>query len=130
MKKVLVSLLMALLVVPSIAQTDKDHDFKMAKNMDIFNAIYKNLDLMYVDTLDADEVVGNGVKAMLGSLDPYTTYYPEQKMKELKNLLTGRVEITSQNHGFCVDPASLPASVEVTHINLNDGSLEGMRHRE
>ena len=77
MKKVLVSLLMALLVVPSIAQTDKDHDFKMAKNMDIFNAIYKNLDLMYVDTLDAEEVVGNGVKAMLGSLDPYTTYYPE-----------------------------------------------------
>ena len=60
MKKVLVSLLMALLVVPSIAQTDKDHDFKMAKNMDIFNAIYKNLDLMYVDTLDAEEVVGNG----------------------------------------------------------------------
>ena len=59
MKKVLVSLLMALLVVPSIAQTDKDHDFKMAKNMDIFNAIYKNLDLMYVDTLDAEEVVGN-----------------------------------------------------------------------
>lgn len=79
MKKVLVSLLMALLVVPSIAQTDKDHDFKMAKNMDIFNAIYKNLDLMYVDTLDAEEVVGNGVKAMLGSLDPYTTYYPEEK---------------------------------------------------
>lgn len=48
----------------------------------------------------------------------------------VKNLLTGKVEITSQNHGFCVDPASLPASVEVTHINLNDGSLEGMRHRE
>ena len=48
----------------------------------------------------------------------------------VKNLLTGRVEITSQNHGFCVDPASLPSNVEVTHINLNDGSLEGMRHRE
>jgi carbamoyl-phosphate synthase small subunit len=48
----------------------------------------------------------------------------------VKDLLTGKVEITSQNHGFCVDPASLPPSVEVTHINLNDGSLEGMRHRE
>ncbi len=48
----------------------------------------------------------------------------------VKNLLNGRVEITSQNHGYCVDPASLdPAAVEVTHINLNDGSLEGMRHR-
>lgn len=48
----------------------------------------------------------------------------------VKDLLTGKVEITSQNHGFCVDPASLPANVEVTHINLNDGSLEGMRHRD
>ncbi|MDR2550194.1 MAG: glutamine-hydrolyzing carbamoyl-phosphate synthase small subunit [Desulfobulbus sp.] len=48
----------------------------------------------------------------------------------VKDLLTGRVEITSQNHGFCVDPASLPNNVEMTHINLNDGSLEGMRHRE
>ncbi len=58
--------------------------------MDIFNAIYKNLDLMYVDTLDAEEVVGNGIKAMLGSLDPYTTYYPEEKVNELKNMLTGK----------------------------------------
>ena len=48
----------------------------------------------------------------------------------VKDLRTGRVEITAQNHGFCVDPATLPPSVEVTHINLNDGSLEGMRHRE
>jgi carbamoyl-phosphate synthase small subunit len=42
---------------------------------------------------------------------------------------TGRVEITTQNHGFAVDPGSLPADVEPTHINLNDGTLEGMRHR-
>jgi carbamoyl-phosphate synthase small subunit len=48
----------------------------------------------------------------------------------VKDLQTGKVEITSQNHGFCVDPDSLPDSVEVTHINLNDGSLEGMRHKE
>ena len=38
--------------------------------------------------------------------------------------------ITSQNHGFAVDPDSLPPEVEVTHINLNDGTVEGMRHRE
>ena len=90
MKKVLISLLMVLLVAPAFAQIDRDHDFKTAKNMDIFNSIYKNLDLMYVDTLDAEEVVGNGIKAMLGSLDPYTTYYPEEKVNELKNMLTGK----------------------------------------
>jgi carbamoyl-phosphate synthase small subunit len=48
----------------------------------------------------------------------------------VKNLLTQKVEITSQNHGFCVDPDSLPSSdVEITHLNLNDHTNEGMRHR-
>jgi len=48
----------------------------------------------------------------------------------VKNLLTQKVEITAQNHGFCVDPDSLPSSeVEITHINLNDHTNEGMRHR-
>ena len=42
----------------------------------------------------------------------------------------GKVAITSQNHGFAVDPESLPNEIEVTHINLNDGTVEGMRHRE
>ena len=44
------------------------------------------------------------------------------------NKRTGQVEITSQNHGFAVDPDSLPADVEVTHINLNDNTIEGIRH--
>ncbi len=48
----------------------------------------------------------------------------------VKDLETGRVEITSQNHGFCVDPESLPDAVKITHVNLNDGSLAGMRHPE
>jgi carbamoyl-phosphate synthase small subunit len=48
----------------------------------------------------------------------------------VKNLLTEQVEITSQNHGFCVDPESLPSSdVEVTHLNLNDHTNEGFRHK-
>ena len=47
----------------------------------------------------------------------------------VKDLESGRVEITSQNHGFAVDPATLPAEVEVDRINLNDQTVEGMRHR-
>ena len=48
----------------------------------------------------------------------------------VKNLITQKVEITAQNHGFCVDPDSLPSSdVEITHVNLNDHTNEGMRHR-
>ncbi len=48
----------------------------------------------------------------------------------VKDLRTGKVAITSQNHGFAVDPDSLPEAVEITHINLNDGTVEGMRHKE
>ena len=48
----------------------------------------------------------------------------------VKELASGRVEITSQNHGFAVDPDSLPPEVEVNRINLNDGTVEGMRHRK
>jgi carbamoyl-phosphate synthase small subunit len=46
----------------------------------------------------------------------------------VSRLATRRVEITSQNHGFAVDPATLPASLEVTHSNLYDGTVEGLRH--
>ena len=46
----------------------------------------------------------------------------------VKKLQTGKVEITSQNHGFAVDPTSLPGDVEVTHLNLYDGTVEGLRH--
>jgi carbamoyl-phosphate synthase small subunit len=47
----------------------------------------------------------------------------------VKNLATGKIEITSQNHGFAVDPESLPDDVIVTHTNLYDGTVEGLRHR-
>ena len=46
----------------------------------------------------------------------------------VKDLDTGKVEITSQNHGFAVDPKSLPSDVRVTHVNLYDGTVEGLRH--
>ena len=48
----------------------------------------------------------------------------------VKDLRSGRVAITAQNHGFAVDPDSLPSNVEVSHVNLNDGTVEGMRHKE
>ena len=68
----------------------KNHNLDVAKNLDIFNQIYKNLDLFYVDTLNPNEVIGTGIKAMLRSLDPYTEYYPESETKNLKMMLTGK----------------------------------------
>lgn len=82
--------LACLSVGADVMAQDADHNFKVAKNLEVFNTIYKNLDMMYVDTLDADEVVVNGVKAMLRSLDPYTEYYPEDKNKDVKMMLQGK----------------------------------------
>jgi carbamoyl-phosphate synthase small subunit len=48
----------------------------------------------------------------------------------VKDLTTGKVEVTSQNHGFAVDDSSIPDHLELTHINLNDMSVEGIRHKE
>ena len=70
--------------------TEKDHNFKVAKNLETFSAIYKYLDLMYVDTLNADEVVGNGINYMLHSLDPYTVYYPADRVKDLDLMISGK----------------------------------------
>lgn len=83
-------LAMLLLALPVAAQGDKDHNFNVAKSLDVFNAIYKNLDYMYVDTLDANDVVGTAIDAMLESLDPYTTYFPEDKQAEYKEMMTGK----------------------------------------
>lgn len=72
------------------AQDAKNHNFEVAKNLDLFNAVYKNLDMIYVDTLNANEVIGNGIKAMLNALDPYTEFYSENETKNLKTMLTGK----------------------------------------
>ena len=71
------------------AQQDDDHNFNVAKNLDVLTSIYKQLDMLYVDTLDANEVIVGGINAMLHSLDPYTVYYPEEKSEDLQLLRTG-----------------------------------------
>ncbi len=74
----------------SVHAQNKDHNLEVAKNLEVFNSIYKHLDLLYVDTLNAKEVVGNAINGMLRSLDPYTVYYSEDKTNELRTMLTGK----------------------------------------
>lgn len=74
----------------SVHAQNKDHNLEVAKNLEVFNSIYKHLDLLYVDTLNAKEVLGNAINGMLRSLDPYTVYYSEDKTNELRTMLTGK----------------------------------------
>ena len=90
MKWMLSVCLLASFGLTAHAQTAKNHRFEVAKNLDLFNNIYKNLDLMYVDTLNPVDVIGTGIRAMLGSLDPYTEYYPESETKNLRMMITGK----------------------------------------
>lgn len=93
MKKILLAI--AILLggfTPSALARDSasEHNFEVSKNLETFNAIYKALDMMYVDTLNADDVIGNGVNSMLRSLDPYTVFYPAEKTKDFNMMLSGK----------------------------------------
>ena len=72
------------------AQKGYNHNFEISKNLEIFNDIYKLLDLFYVDTLSADTVIEWGINAMLRKVDPFTEYYSESNMDELKEMTTGK----------------------------------------
>lgn len=76
--------------VPVSAQKDSNHNFEISKNLEIFNDIYKQLDMFYVDSLSADTVIEWGIDAMLRQVDPFTVYYPEEGMDELKEMTTGK----------------------------------------
>lgn len=88
MKRHIVTLITVTIALGTLAQ--RSHNFDMAKNMEIFTTVYRNLDMMYVDTLDPSQVMTAGINAMMRALDPYTEYYPEERTKELKMMLTGK----------------------------------------
>ncbi|NCC09365.1 MAG: S41 family peptidase [Bacteroidia bacterium] len=66
-----------------------DHSFQVAKNLDVFNSIVKELDLLYVDTIDPNKTIREGIDQMLLSLDPYTEYFPEDDQDELEQMIKG-----------------------------------------
>ena len=91
MKKHIIALFMLLgMALSASAQKNMDHHFEVGKHLDIFNQVYKNLELLYVDTLSPKETIGTGINAMLRSLDPYTEYYAQDETKNLRMMLTGK----------------------------------------
>ena len=82
--------MIVLTMLPLTAQGQENHQLEVGKNLDIFNALYSNLDLFYVDTLNPKQTMTAAINGMLRSLDPYTVYYPEEETKNLKMMLTGK----------------------------------------
>lgn len=87
------AIVLALLFVSSLillsSKSVKNRNFEVAKNLDIFSSIVKELELFYVDTIDIDKTVKVGIDKMFSSLDPYNEYYPEENTSEFEQLLKG-----------------------------------------
>ena len=66
-----------------------DRNFQIVKSLDVFNAVFKELDMFYVDSINPKEVIEHGIQAMLANTDPYTEYYPEED-NTLKEMTTGK----------------------------------------
>ncbi|MDR2858899.1 MAG: S41 family peptidase [Mediterranea sp.] len=95
MKKSLTKKCVAVIIIMMIVgiffsfKNNDDRSFQLAKNLDIFNAIVKELDMFYVDTINPDKLIRNGIDGMLMLLDPYTNYFPEENQGELEQMIKG-----------------------------------------
>ena len=85
--------IVAVAVIATVAffsfKSGDDRNFQIAKNLDIFNAIVKELDMFYVDTIDPNKTIREGIDNMLYTLDPYTEYFPEEDQSELEQMIKG-----------------------------------------
>ena len=87
---VMMALTLVISHLSSIPAGAQNHNLEVGKNLEIFNALYSQIDLFYVDSLNPGQTMTAGIKGMLRSLDPYTEYYPEEETKTLEMMLTGK----------------------------------------
>ena len=126
-------------------KSSDDRNFQIVKNLDLFNSVFKELDMFYVDTIDPKEVIEYGIRAMLSKTDPYTDYYPEED-NTLKEMTTGkfggigsvvryytprkRVVIVEPSEGHPAAEAGLKAGDVIMEINGKDMAQENRTPNE
>ena len=134
------SFLFAVLLFDVAAQNDKS--FEIAKNLEIFANVYKNLHLYYVDDVDPGKTMKTAIDAMLASLDPYTNYFPESDMEDVKLQLLGQyggvgalihqrgdnVYISEPYEGLPADKAGFKAGDRI--VSVNGVSTKGKKNAE
>lgn len=89
-RKMLAGAFIVMLGMGMTSFKEDDRNFQISKNLDIFNSIFKELDMFYVDTVNAEKMIQTGVEGMLSLTDPYTEYYPEEEVSNLKEMTTGK----------------------------------------
>src|SRR5512137_1598683 len=101
-----IAIVMMILIVAGVSisflVTQETRDFRIAKNLDIFFSLFRELNTFYVDEIDPDKLVKAGLDNMLKTLDPYTVYYPESESDEFTLMTTGKyggIGSTVRNNG-------------------------------
>lgn len=87
---VVISLLLVVGISTGFLVTQETRDFRIAKNLDIFFSLFRELNTFYVDDIDPDKVIKSGIDNMLKTLDPYTVYFPESEADEFAIMTTGK----------------------------------------
>ena len=91
MKRKIFTLLLLLAIIPAMTiKADEKQKFQLSRQISIINAIIKDLNLFYVDSIMPETLINKSIDAMLSKLDPYTVYYPAEKVDELKTMTTGK----------------------------------------
>jgi len=89
-KKISLIILSSLIIIIGLSSFNDDKNFEIAKNLDIYYTLFKELNNYYVDDIDAGEMIKTSIDEMLVTLDPYTTYIPESKIEDYKFMTTGQ----------------------------------------
>ena len=126
-------------------KSSDDRNFQIVKSLDIFNSVFKELDMFYVDTINPKEVIEYGIRAMLSKTDPYTEYYPEED-NTLKEMTTGkfggigsvvryytprrRVVIVEPSEGHPAAEAGLKPGDVIMEVNGKDMAQENRTPNE
>ncbi|MDW7693613.1 S41 family peptidase [Flammeovirgaceae bacterium SG7u.111] len=134
----------AILIIVSVASLfafrPSDKYFEIAKNLDIFTTLFKEVNRYYVDEIDPTDLVNTGIASMLGTLDPYTNYIPEDQIDDYRTMTTGeyggigaiigrkgdKIKIIMPNEGFAADKAGIKIGdelLEVDGINVSEFSI-------
>ena len=132
MKKIKIFIIALATLITSVTLVSfKDNDFEIAKNLDIFYTLFKEVNIFYVDETDPGKLIKTAIDAMLASLDPYTNYIPESKIEDYKFMTTGQyggigamirkdsvyIVVTDPYEGFPAQKAGLKAGDVITEIN-------------
>ena len=138
-KGVTLFLILGLAPLAANAQKGEDHNFDIAKNLEVFHDIVTELDRFYVDTINPSKTIEAGIQAMLRGIDPYTEYYPEKDVNDLKMITTGKYagigaiirQYTNRDYVYIDEPyenmpaarAGLKAGDEI--LSINGESMKG-----